>query len=124
RKTCLLWTCLLLGACGGGGDGMVGVDSGSPDATPAGSTGTDVRMDIVRRDTAPGGDGRTDTTTGQDPDTGGGNSDAPLMWAPFGPISAPAQTILEMNVTSVPVAGGATIMTLNADNDPSAKVPV
>jgi spore coat protein H len=101
---------------------MVTMDAAAVDAT-APDTGTDTRLtvDTIKRDTAPGTDGgSTDSMMSPDtaPDTG------PIVWGAFGPVVSPAQTLIEVALTSVPTSGGHTITTLNADTDPEATVPV
>jgi spore coat protein H len=124
------WLCvlLLLPACGGGGGGGETVDGGSDGGTqPDSATDTRadvVRLDVYREDGNTGGDGNTGTDSNNQTDGNATDGSATLVWGAFGPVVSPTQTLIEINVTSVPEAGGPTIMTLNADTDRGAEVPV
>jgi spore coat protein H len=45
----------------------------------------------------------------------------PVQWEPFAPPAAPAQTLLVLELTSVPLPGGPTVDDLDVDIDPNRK---
>jgi spore coat protein H len=117
-----LYALLLLSACGGGGggetvDGAITPDGGTPDGATDLKADV-VRLDVYREDGGPGTDGSNQT------DTNPTDASTVLEWGAFGPVVSPAQTLVEVNVESRPVDGGATIEMLNATSDRESELEV